>query len=564
MARAMSRSASGNGLRLLGAFLVFAVLELLLLRPALELPFVSDDIHYIELNATVQSLSGENVAAILDPRGEPARDTANYAPVHLLAHALEWSLFGSQVLGYHVVNALLHALNAALLAALLVRRGLSLAVGVGAAGLFLLHPANVETAAWISQLKTLLALTLALGALLLEPRRPLAGLLLFGLACLSKASALFAVPVAAVFAWVDASAGAAWRRRAGWLCGWVGVALAYAPLQLSTFERAEASALLHPDLSVHLRSVVAIAGRYVAIAFTGAGVAPFHEPLPATSWLDPWWLFGAVAVLLLAGRAVVALRQRREEAAWWVWVAAAYLPVSQIYRFLYPMADRYLYFVLPGLIGVLAFLFRDDDVWPRVAARVRPWLERLPTGVTPARAAALPALLLAALFVWQSHAQARVWRSPVHMALATEARYPQGSTAHLLRARRAALRGDPMAAAQELQGAVAAGYDRFMDVRSDPDFAAVVRHPEVDGVLREMAAVWIATFRARSDPSYRDLYWVAVAHVLREEFDEAISAYERALARGGRFDGRIRSDLATVRAHVAAGARDGGGETVVE
>ena len=54
----------------------------------------------------------------------------------------------------------------------------------------------------------------------------------------------------------------------------------------------------------------------------------------------------------------------------------------------------------------------------------------------------------------------------------------------LLRARRAALRGDPVTAAQELRGAAAAGYDRFMDVRGDPDFASVVRHPEFDAVLR--------------------------------------------------------------------------------
>ncbi len=550
----MSRVAAGKGPRLLGVFLVFAAFELVVLGPALELPFVSDDIGYVERNAYVHELSGRNVLAILDPRGEPARNTANYAPLHLLALALEWSLFGNGVLGYHVVNALLHALTATLLAALLCRRGLPLAVGFGAAGLFLLHPANVETTAWISQLKTLLSLALALGALLCEPRRPALALLLFAAALLAKASALFALPVVAAFLWVDAGAAREWRRRSLWLLGWTAVALVYAPIQLAVFQRtAELGRLFDPSLAVHLRTVVAIAGRYLAIAFTGLGVSPFHEPGAALSWLDPWWLLGAAGGVLLAARAAVVLWRRSEEAAWWLWAAAAYLPISQVYRFLYPMADRYLYFVLPGLIGALVFLVRDD-LWPRLSVALGPRLARAPTGLTPARASAVAALLLAAFFASSSHVQARVWRSPVHMALAAEARYPQGATAHLLRARRASLRGDPVAAARELRGAAATGYDRFMDIRSDPDFAAVVRHPEVHDVLRDMAAAWIATVRTRSDPSYSELYWLAFAHVLREELGEAVAVYERALAIGGSFDERIRSDLAKVRAHLAVPA----------
>ncbi|MDJ0847722.1 MAG: hypothetical protein QNK04_04975, partial [Myxococcota bacterium] len=302
----MSRAGSGRGLRLLGVFLVFAVFELVVLRPALGLPFVSDDVGYVERNAFVQELSGRNVAAILDPGGEPGRNTGNYAPVHLLALALEWQLFGPDVLGYHVVNAVLHALVATLLAALLVRRGVALGVGVAAAGLFLLHPANVETTAWISQLKTLLSLALALGALLCASRRPALGVLLFALALLAKASALFALPVLAVFLWVDAGRGGEWRRPALWLLGWLGVALVYAPIQLAAFQRTgEVGRFFDPDLSVHVRTVVAIGGRYLAMAFTGLGVSPFHEPAPATSWLDPWWLLGAAGGLLLAARTVV-------------------------------------------------------------------------------------------------------------------------------------------------------------------------------------------------------------------------------------------------------------------
>ena len=82
------------------AFVVYA--------PALDGAFVSDDHFYIAFNPYVQSLTGDNLLAIFDPTGAPVTTTLNYAPVHLLGHALEFGLFGKAVRGYHVVNLLLH------------------------------------------------------------------------------------------------------------------------------------------------------------------------------------------------------------------------------------------------------------------------------------------------------------------------------------------------------------------------------------------------------------------------------------------------------------------------
>jgi predicted membrane-bound dolichyl-phosphate-mannose-protein mannosyltransferase len=63
------------------------------------------------------------------------------------------------------------------------------------------HPANVEAVVWISQLKSLLALCFALTALLLFRNRPIWAGLPFVLGLLSKASAAFALPFAAVMVW---------------------------------------------------------------------------------------------------------------------------------------------------------------------------------------------------------------------------------------------------------------------------------------------------------------------------------------------------------------------------
>lgn len=521
--------------RLAGLFAVYAVASILVLAPARGGDFVSDDLPNVVYNPYVQTLSLENLRAILDPAGEPAANTFNYAPVHTLMLALEWRLFGEDVRGFHVVNALVHAAAAALLAALLAARGLPLAAAGLCGAFFLVHPANVEAAAWIFQVKTTGATALALGALLLHPRRPALGLVLFGLALLTKASAAFALPMALVFTAQDGRRADGWRARAGWLVGWTMLLVPYAWLELGVLGRMQEShAPLHPDPWVHARSVVALAGRYLWMAATGSGVAPSHDPPPALSWLDPWWIAGIALPVALAARTLWAWRGRREETAWWVGAAAGYLPVAQIgMTFLQPMADRYLYCALPGLIGGCAFALRDA------------WTRRALSAGTIRRASAAGgavALAVIALFALRSHAQAQHWRSAVTLALASAARYPDGLPAQLLEAQRSALRGDASGSVRALRAAVARGYDRFETLAEAPVYDAVRRDPAFQELLREMAASWIDQSLKLEHATQADLISRANAYVVLGERAQAVAALDEALRLGGPLDARVRAE----------------------
>ena len=104
-------------------FVASVGLVLVLYRPALHGPFVSDDLHYIAQNRRVHELSLDNLRAMADPRGAVAIDVGNYAPVQMLGHALAWRAFGPETLGHHVVNLVLHALSATLLVWLLLTTG---------------------------------------------------------------------------------------------------------------------------------------------------------------------------------------------------------------------------------------------------------------------------------------------------------------------------------------------------------------------------------------------------------------------------------------------------------
>ena len=80
-----------------------------------------------------------------------------WAPLTWISHMVDCELFGLNPGPHHVVNVLLHSLNS-----LLLFMALRLATGTlwqsaAVAGIFALHPARVESVAWISERKDLLA-----------------------------------------------------------------------------------------------------------------------------------------------------------------------------------------------------------------------------------------------------------------------------------------------------------------------------------------------------------------------------------------------------------------------
>jgi hypothetical protein len=216
--------------------------------------------------------------------------------------------------------------------------------------LFLLHPANAETAAWIFQLKTLLALSFGLGALLALRARPLLATGLFGLALLCKPSASAVLPAALVFEWLRVPGPSEPARRTRWLLGWGALLLLYALPEFTAFRNIGEFRGELP-LGASLLQAVAILGRYLVLSLSSLGSSTFHQPTPPASPLDAWFGLGVLALLALALASFDALRGRRLAAGWLALAAAAYLPVAQLFPFRYPMADRYLYFVLPGLLG---------------------------------------------------------------------------------------------------------------------------------------------------------------------------------------------------------------------
>lgn len=81
----------------------------------------------------------------------------NYDPIDFLAHSIDVRVFGMNAGWHHIVNVVLHALNAVLLFGVLRRCTGFTARSLMVAALFAVHPMNVENVAWIAELKTILS-----------------------------------------------------------------------------------------------------------------------------------------------------------------------------------------------------------------------------------------------------------------------------------------------------------------------------------------------------------------------------------------------------------------------
>ncbi len=112
----------------------------------------SDDPGYVTENRQVhQGVTMQSIAWAFT-----TYKMGNWHPLTWISHMVDWSMYGKNPAGHHMTNLCLHAANAILLFLLLLYMTGYLGRSAMVAFLFALHPAHVESVAWVSERKDVL------------------------------------------------------------------------------------------------------------------------------------------------------------------------------------------------------------------------------------------------------------------------------------------------------------------------------------------------------------------------------------------------------------------------
>lgn len=190
------------------AMLILLAVPFVLYLSSIDSTWILDDHYQVEQNKFIQSF--EHLPKVLTTRvwrasslEVPGPDI--YRPVFMVSYMIDYYLFGSSPVGFHLVNLIIHCLNVLLLFLLAIQ---FFPIGLAAVGtmVFAIHPITVEAVTWIACRADLLSTLFALltGHLIIR-RNNLAWLLvLIPLGIFSKESYAI-IPFAVVAALVIAS-----------------------------------------------------------------------------------------------------------------------------------------------------------------------------------------------------------------------------------------------------------------------------------------------------------------------------------------------------------------------
>jgi tetratricopeptide (TPR) repeat protein len=344
--------------RLVVALLGLVALTIITYLPALSNGFIWDDNDHFTANPAMTAPGGlRQIWTSLK--------VSRYYPLTLTTFWVQRRLWGLETLPYHAFNVGLHALSAALLFVLLRRLNIR-AAWVGAA-LWAIHPVNVESVAWVTELKNVqsgLFFFLALVSFLrfesTSDRR------WYGLAAACGAAAMLSKPstvvLPAVLLLLDW-----WQRgrvtRADILRALPFAAVAFAMSAIAIVEQYTAVREEVHDWSITLPQRFAVAARAVWF-YAGKLMWPLD-----LAFVYPQWKVALVSVASLASLvalialpAVLWLNRRQPWAragllalAYFVVALAPVLGFFNIYYFRYSfIADHFQYLASVGPLALIA------------------------------------------------------------------------------------------------------------------------------------------------------------------------------------------------------------------
>ena len=375
--------------------LILVAISLAFYNPVAHNGFVFfDDSPYIAKNAHIQGgLTWDGISWSFS-----TFEQGNWHPLTWISHALDCQLFGLNPTGHHYVSLLLHASNAVLIFLILEAATGLMWPSLMVAGLFALHPLNVESVAWAAERKNVLSMFFCLLAIRFYSKYARSGrtspyvltLTCFALGLMAKPQIIplpFALllwdywPLKRLFpdqptpSDVDLNKGNQSKdqnlKKNG--CGGgrslSSLILEKTPLfmlaaisaVITVIAQRSANAvhnLADYSILVRIENCIVAYARYLAATFWPARLAPLY-PHPGNS-LATWQIAVSAAALFVVTALTIHWRDRRYLAMGWFWFLGTLVPVIGLIQVgEQAMADRYMYLPQLGIFIAVVWIVWD-------------------------------------------------------------------------------------------------------------------------------------------------------------------------------------------------------------
>ena len=471
--------------------------------------FVSfDDPLYVSQNGHVRTgLSGDNISWAFT-----TYHAYNWHPLTWISHMLDVTLLGVDAGRLAMMNVLIHALSSVLLLFLMRRMTGRTWPSAAIAALFALHPAHVESVAWISERKDVLSTLLFLATIwFYVEERYVVMYVVFALALLTKP---MVVTLPFVLLLLDYWPLNRWFR----IKEKIPLFVMLIPAIILTLNAQSKGIAVAIPLAARLANAAQSYVAYLWMLAWPSHLAIIYPYRPPSS-------LAVVAVLLLIGITIAALRERFATTGW-LWYLGTLVPVIGIIQVgRQSMADRYTYIPSIGIFIVVVFLIDRLNV-PRQAL----------IGATCA---------ILAVFALLTFQQTRVWENSITLYTHAIDATKNNDVAHMLLGEAYNGAGDVQSAAKELDTAI----------RIDPNNEEALRDygrlKLANGKPEEAVPLLERALRAKDDITTRALLESArgnlptalgaYAQSVREhpELADRHNDYAAMLARGGGDDAAI-------------------------
>jgi hypothetical protein len=308
-------------------------------------------------------------------------------PLTWLSHMLDCQLFGMNAGGHHLVSLFFHIANTLLLFMLLKKMTARVWPSFFVAAAFALHPAHIESVAWVAERKDVLStLFFILTLLAYTAYAGRQTKLRYILVLLSYAMGLMAKPMLVTLPFVlllldywplgrfepgvgsnksgHRNTGAVESRKSLGYLVWEKLplfALSACSSALTFYVQKITGAVVKPDIlmfQVRFFNAIISYGKYIA-KFLWPSKLSFLYPYPHLP-LPVWQIVVSILLLLSISAVVFKLRQRKYLVVGWLWFLGTLVPVIGFVQVgVQAMADRYTYVPYIGLFIMVAWGMSD-------------------------------------------------------------------------------------------------------------------------------------------------------------------------------------------------------------